>query len=155
MIEGKFVLGTKGLEETAFIRSIVFTEEQGVPPNIEQDVYDAFAHHLIVKDGEETVGTGRLIYKDNQYLIGRIAVLPGFRGNRLGDLIVRMLCARAFDLKADEVIVHSQVQVADFYRKIGFKGISDVYKEANIDHITMVIDEKTLTNPCGCNGCSC
>lgn len=155
MIEGNFVVGTKGLEHTGYIRSSVFTDEQGVAPSIERDVYDDFAHHLIIKDDEETVGTGRMIYKDNQYLIGRIAVLPAFRGLKYGDLIVRMLCTRAFTLKAPKVVVHAQVQVESFYSKIGFKRISDVYEEAGIEHVTMTIDEATFIKPCSCQGEGC
>lgn len=154
MIEGHFVIGIKALEECGMIRSLVFTEEQGVDPSIERDYYDHFAHHLIVKDGDQVIGTGRLILKDDQFIIGRIAVLPEERGQRIGDLIVRMLCARAFDMGAETITVHSQVQVMNFYKRIGFKTVSDVYQEANIDHVTMEAREKDLSHPCGsCNGC--
>lgn len=155
MIEGNFVIGTKGLEDTGYIRSLVFTGEQGVEASIERDAYDDFAHHLIIKDGNDIVGTGRLIYKDEQYLIGRIAVLKAFRGLKYGDLIVRMLCTRAFALKAPQVVVHAQVQVEAFYSRIGFKRTSDVYLEAGIEHVTMTIDEATFTKPCSCNGEGC
>lgn len=154
MIEGKFFYGNEGLKTGAYIRSMVFTEEQGVHPSIEQDIYDQFAQHLVVSDGIDLVGTGRLIYKDEKFLIGRIAVLPSARGNGYGDLIVRMLCTRAFDIGAKEVVVHSQIQVEDFYSKIGFKTISDVYQEAGIDHVTMVIEPSSFLHPCdSCSSC--
>ncbi len=154
MVEGRFVVGGNGLKDTAFIRSMVFTEEQGVDPSIEQDPYDQFAHHLIVSEGDEAIGTGRIIYKDDEFLIGRIAVLPSERGKGYGDLIVRMLCARAFEIGAQTVVVHAQVQVEAFYNKIGFKRISDVYQEAGIDHVTMVVDSEAFSKPCGgCSGC--
>lgn len=156
MIDGEFIVGTKGLDLTGYIRTSVFTGEQGVDPAIEQDAYDHFAHHLIVKDGGEKVGVGRLIYKDGQYLIGRIAVIKEARGKHYGDLIVRMLCTRAFSIGAKVVTVHAQTQVEDFYKKIGFIRVSEVYQEASIDHVTMEITEKTFTHPCSCgDGCSC
>ncbi len=155
MIDGEFIVGSKGLDATGYIRSIVFTGEQGVEPTIEQDAYDHFAHHLIVKDGNEKVGVGRLIYKDGQYLIGRIAVVKEARGKNYGDLIVRMLCTRAFSVGAEVVIVHAQIQVEDFYSKIGFTVISDVYKEANIDHVTMEVTEQKFTHPCSCGDGEC
>ena len=154
MIDGEFIVGTKGLDATGYIRNIVFTGEQGVEPSIEQDAYDHFAHHLIVKDGKEAVGVGRLIFKDELYLIGRIAVMKEARGQHYGDLIVRMLCSRAFSIGAEVVTVHAQTQVEDFYKKIGFTTISDVYQEANIDHVTMEVTEKKFTHPCsGCDQC--
>ena len=155
MIEGSFIIGSQGLIETGYIRSMVFTDEQGVDPAIERDAYDDFAHHLIVKDGDETVGTGRLIYKDGEYLIGRIAVLPALRGQKYGDLIVRMLCTRAFAIKASTVTVHAQTQVEAFYTKIGFKRVSEIYQEAGIDHVTMTIDEASFMKPCNCQGKGC
>lgn len=155
MIDGEFIVGSKGLEVTGYIRSRVFTGEQSVEPTIEQDAYDHFAHHLMVKDGHEEVGVGRLIYKDGQYLIGRIAVVKEARGNHYGDLIVRMLCTRAFSIGAQVVTVHAQTQVEEFYSKIGFKTISDVYQEANIDHVTMEVTEKAFTHPCSCGDSKC
>lgn len=154
MIQGEFMMGTAGKEASAYVRHRVFVEEQGVDPAIEQDAYDHFAHHLIVKDGGEMVGTGRLIYNDGAYLIGRIAVLKSERGNRIGDLIVRMLCDRAFHIGAEVVTLHAQTHVEAFYAKIGFVTVSEVYQEAGIDHVTMTINEKQLAHDCGgCDGC--
>lgn len=154
MIEGHFTIGTKGLEETGFLRSMVFTEGQGVDPSIERDMYDHFAHHLVVKDGHEVVATGRLIYKNDEFLIGRIAVDEQMRGQKLGDLVVRMLCERAFNLGAKEVVVHSQTQVKDFYGKVGFLTVGGVYQEADIDHVTMILKKEAFGHPCeSCGGC--
>lgn len=154
MIDGEFIVGSKGLDATAYIRSVVFTDEQGVEPTIEQDVYDHFAHHLVVKEEDKKVGVGRLIYKDGQYLIGRIAVMKEARGQHFGDLIVRMLCSRAFSIGAKLVTVHAQTQVEEFYKKIGFTTISEIYQEAEIDHVTMELTEEAFSHPCsGCKQC--
>lgn len=155
MIEGKFVVGYEALETTGLLRYEVFTEELGMPISVEKDVYDHFAHHLIVRDGEEFVATGRLIIKDGEFIIGRIAVDPKARGNHYGDLIVRMLVDRAFNLlKAERVVVHSMLPVQDFYTNIGFKAEGEPYIEATIEHITMSIEPGGLNSTCcGCNGC--
>ena len=156
MVEGKFILGKEGLATAAYIRSTVFSEELGVAPEVEQDVYDQFAHHLVISDGVDLVGTGRLIIKDGEFLIGRIAVLPSARGNRYGDLIVRMLLARAFDIGAEEVVVHSQPQVESFYKTIGFEPKGETFTEIGLPHKAMTITEKKFRTPCQCGegGCS-
>lgn len=154
MIRGEFMMGTAGRDATAYLRTRVFTGELNFDPGVEQDVYDHFGHHLIVKDGQEMIGSGRLIYKDHDYLIGRIAVEPEARGQKIGDLIVRMLCDRAFNIGAETVTVHALVDVVPFYEKIGFKKTSDVFQEGNLDHVSLTINEKQLAHDCGsCGAC--
>ncbi len=82
MIQGKFYLGSEGLDKSAALRYEVFTAELGMPISMEKDVYDQFGHHLIVEDGGGLVGTGRLIYKADQFLIGRIAIDTKARGQK-------------------------------------------------------------------------
>lgn len=151
MIDGRFIVGIEGLKETGFIRFQVFTEDQGVDPKVEQDIYDHFAHHLIIKDNGNPVGTGRLILKDKQCLIGRIAVLPNERGKQYGDLIVRMLIDRVFSMGCHEVHVHSQIHAIGFYEKIGFVKKGESYMESGIEHISMVLTPESLNQ--GCQGC--
>ena len=54
------------------VRTAVFVDEQGVPPEIEMDSEDAGCHHLLALLGEEAVGTARLLADGR---IGRLAVL--------------------------------------------------------------------------------
>lgn len=154
MVKGKFVVGIEGLDETANLRYEVFTGDLKMPASIEKDNYDHFAHHLIVEDGGQIAATGRLILKDDEYLIGRIAVDKAFRGKQLGDLVVRMLVDRAFSIGAEEVVVHSMTPVIGFYEKIGFKAVSEPFTEATLEHVKMVIDKEAMSHPCqGCGGC--
>lgn len=155
MISGEFVVGIEGLEQTGVLRNEVFTGELGMPISFEKDVYDHFAHHLVVSDGSNMVATGRLIIKDGEFLIGRIAVEKEARGNQYGDLVVRMLVDRAFHLLgAKSVVVHSMMPVRDFYSGIGFKVVGEPYTEATIEHITMVVRPEDLNSGCGgCKGC--
>lgn len=149
MIQGKFIVGLEGLKETGFIRYQVFTEDQGVPPEEEQDFYDHFAHHLLVLEGDEPVGTGRLIIKDGAFLIGRIAVLPSFRGKGYGEFVVRVLVDRAFLIGAKSVEVHSQLHAVKFYEKLGFEAYGAPYIESGIEHVSMKIQPGQMTSDCG------
>jgi len=152
MIKGTFIFGREGIEETAIIRHQVFVEEQGVDPRIETDLYDYFANHLIVKEDNWPVATGRLILKEDQILISRIAVLKKERGRKLGDLVVRMLVNKGFEFGGKKILVHAQYHSKDFYSKIGFKAYGQPYMEAGIKHISMVLTEKDFIDK-GCEGC--
>jgi predicted GNAT family N-acyltransferase len=130
------------------IRRIVFGKELGIEEELLNDPYDKFAYFVVVSYKNKPVGTGRLIYKDDTYLIGRIAVLDEARGMKLGDLIVRMLIDFAFRLGATEVHVHSQLQVIDFYKKIGFKEQNDSFYELGILHTDMSICQCDIVKGC-------
>lgn len=148
MITAEIKHGSEGLSEQYYIRNQVFTLGQGVPQNIEQDEYDAISHHVLVYEDNNAVGTGRLIFKDKQWLIGRIAVLKDYRGKQYGDLIVRKLVDFGFRSHIDRIEVHSQLQVLDFYKKIGFIEYGDVFLESNIEHKSMYITEDLFYRPC-------
>ena len=49
-------------QEIAALRTRVFVDEQGVPPEVEQDDADSWAVHVLSRDGGgRVVATGRLL----------------------------------------------------------------------------------------------
>lgn len=71
------------LPKCAYIRKAVFMEEQGFQQ--EFDEIDDRAYHALILDGETPAAVGRLYTKDGKtYIIGRIAVMPSYRGKHLG-----------------------------------------------------------------------
>lgn len=142
MIVGEMRHGRNGLEDQYAIREQVFVNEQGIDPNIERDEYDEVSFHCIVKEDGVLCGTGRIIIKDDEPLIGRIAVLKEYRGKQIGDLIVRMLLDFGFQYEFEKIYVHSQLKVIDFYKKIGFQEVGESYEEAGIEHKSMFITEE-------------
>ena len=81
---------------------------------------DALSAHLLVRDEDGVLtATGRLYPRADGWRIGRIAVLRERRGRRLGDLAIRMLCARALDTVPDaDITVYALPDVAPFVREI-------------------------------------
>ncbi len=145
MIYGMYIDGKdKKVEDAFFVRKKVFVEEQGIDPIIDFDNLDREAIHVVVYEDEQPVGTGRLIYKDNAYFLGRVCVLSEFRKKSYGDLIVKMLLDKAFRIGVNKVYCHAQLEVKGFYEKIGFKAYGKSFEEAGIDHIHMVITEKEI-----------
>lgn len=148
MIKTRWLTQGNDLSDAYQIREEVFVKEQNVPMELEKDELDPIAQHIVVYENNIPLATGRLVIQDGQYLLGRIAVLKEHRGKGLGDLVVRMLVRRAFDLGAKEVHLHAQTKVQKFYEKLGFTAYGDVYHEANIEHINMVKREDVKGDCC-------
>ncbi len=116
------------------IRSAVFTAEQGVPPAVDFDGQDALASHVLARVDGEAAGTGRML--DDGH-IGRIAVLPQFRGMGLGRSVMLALLEEAGHRTFPRVFLGSQNHAADFYAGLGFTHYGEEYMEAGIRHIAM------------------
>lgn len=147
-IMGEFITSDQ-LAIALAIRKSVFIDEQGIDECVERDGNDQYSKHFVVYEDDIPVGTGRLLYKNGLYKIGRIAVLPDKRKFGYGDFIVRSLVDKGFFDGADKIYVGSQESVKKFYEAIGFVQCSEVYIEAGIPHIMMVIDPFTVKSPCG------
>jgi predicted GNAT family N-acyltransferase len=117
------------------IRRAVFVVEQGVPEALEWDGIDAHCRHVLaVHASGQAIGTGRLLPDGH---IGRMAVLPQFRGRGVG----RALLARLIDIaraRGDRVVVlHAQTHAFGFYRAAGFAISSGEFMGAGIPHVEM------------------
>jgi len=117
------------------VRETVFVQEQGVPREIEQDALDPDCRHVLaIDDAGRPIGTGRLT---PQRTLGRIAVLPEWRGNGVGDALLQALIDRAHAAGLREVSLHSQASAIGFYERHGFLPEGERYLEAGIEHLTM------------------
>jgi predicted GNAT family N-acyltransferase len=122
------------------LRTRVFVEEQGVPPELERDEHDAIACHVLAEDRGEPVGTGRLIVSGDTGKIGRMAVVAARRGGGIGGRVLAALVSEARALGLARVRLHAQVHAAPFYERHGFVACGDVFVEAGIDHLEMVFE---------------
>jgi len=119
------------------IRRRVFIEEQRVPEEIELDADDARAFHaLAIADGD-AIGCGRMLNHGEEVKIGRMAVLPPFRGTGVGRDILRFLMDRARARGFRKAILHAQLSAEGFYLKEGFTPVGGVFDEAGISHRKM------------------
>ena len=138
MITTQWFTGDKNLEDIHTIRRKVFIEEQNVTAEDEFDGTDAGAIHLLVRDGNQPIATGRIIIEDGVFYLGRIAVLKERRGQKYGEFVLRLLIRKAYELGGTEQRLHSQTHAIGFYEKFGFTVTSEEYMEAHIPHMNMV-----------------
>ena len=124
----------------AELRRRVFVEEQGVPPEIEQDAADDTAVHVISRDVDgRVVATGRLLTDSGSTTasIGRMAADPAVRGRGHGAAVLAELHRQAAARGIAVVELHAQVTARGFYERAGYTPVGAEYVEAGIAHITM------------------
>ena len=122
------------IKDICAIRYEVFVDEQNVPEELEIDGLDNEAKHVLAFVDGVPIGTGRIL---NDGHIGRVAVLKKHRGLGIGKLIMKELIKWAHDISLEKVWLSSQWHAHSFYLDLGFVCVSEIYKEAGIDHIKM------------------
>ena len=124
--------------EVVALRTRVFVEEQGVPPEIEQDDADATAVHAVSRDAQgRLVATGRLLERDGVAVIGRMAAEAQRRGEGHGRAVLEELHRQAAARGFAVVELHAQVTARRFYERAGYLAVGGEYLEAGIRHVTM------------------
>jgi predicted GNAT family N-acyltransferase len=119
------------------IRRRVFVEEQGIDEDIERDIDDLSAFHVLALGDGQAVGCGRMVISESGAKIGRMAVLPDWRGRGVGRMMLDYLVALARRRGARLVYLHAQVPVEGFYLKSGFQPMGEIFEEAGIPHRRM------------------
>ena len=121
------------------VRRTVFIEEQRIDERDEWDDQDARATHVLVFDrtasaNRDAVGTGRL---EPTGKIGRVAVLPQYRGTGTGVALMQCLMDLAAERGFTEVYLNAQVTAAGFYERLGFRADGPEFDEVGIPHQRM------------------
>jgi len=125
-------------EQALSIRKQVFVEEQGVPAELELDAYDDKAVHWLLWRDQQPVATARLLRQENQGKVGRVAVVPAWRGHGLGRKVMEEIHNWSRLQPLEKIVLDAQVQVVPFYEKLGYEPIGDLFEEAGIMHQRMV-----------------
>ena len=116
------------------VRTAVFVIEQQIPAELEEDEWDIASQHVLITTEGRPLATGRLLLDGH---IGRVAVLQECRGQGLGILVMNKLMEIAQVDGHRQLALSAQVQVSEFYSKLGFVEKGGVYQEAGIGHILM------------------
>lgn len=152
MITSAFIPGTEDLSEPFEIRKEVFVKEQEISEQEEFDEYDKQALHLIIYVDEQRAATGRIWHDGTAFHIGRLAVLKQYRGQKIGDLALRLLLYKTFSSGAENIQISAQTYIMPLYRKFGFKEYGEEYMEAGIAHMAMKVGKDEVVYPSTCHG---
>jgi predicted GNAT family N-acyltransferase len=129
------------MEEALSIRTRVFVDEQGVPPEEEVDAHDrddGDAVHALAYAVDRPVGAGRFYPLGNDSVrIGRMAVLASERGTGVGAAILAALMRAAADRGFVRAELHAQTHALAFYERAGFVAFGPEFHDAGILHRAM------------------
>lgn len=120
--------------DAAPVRIAVFVDEQRFPADEEFDAHDADSLHAVAYDGDRPVATGRLLPDAR---IGRMAVLPAYRGTGVGGRLLERLVRCAAERGEPAVTLSSQVRAICFYERHGFVAEGPEYDDTGVPHRTM------------------
>lgn len=158
MIQSKWSFGKSEFDGIRAVRDQVFIEELGLSENIQFDEYDRRALHILLSEDSSNVATGRLYEDNGKFYIGAIAVIKEARGKGVGDLVVRVLINKAFELLADEVYVYARKESVGFYKALNFMECGQTIEiEPNDTRLIMKVTKENspLNHSCSeCGKCS-
>lgn len=133
-------LSAAELYDILSLRQTVFVIEQNcIYPDL--DYYDQGCLHLTgFKDGKP-VAYSRILPPNLKYpeaSIGRVIVLPEFRGTNIANELVNTSIKDLYKSFGEQIIkIGAQAHLEKFYMRFGFQTISDPYDEDGIMHIDM------------------
>ena len=109
-----------------------------------QDEFDEHdgdtSKYLVLLDDGYPVATCRF-YELNEHrvLVGRVVVLPEYRGKHLGSRVVEEAEKWIEELGYKEIRIDSRVEAVGFYEKLGYERMDDeIIKSWNFDCIKMI-----------------
>jgi predicted GNAT family N-acyltransferase len=127
-------------QQSAFeVRRIVFIEEQGVDPTIEQDEHDVEATHFLARWNGKPVGAARFRWLDNDTVkVERVAVLKDYRGHKIGVRLMEAIEQIARQKGIRQLKLNAQKHAEPFYLALGYTSYGEPFVEADILHVAMI-----------------
>jgi predicted GNAT family N-acyltransferase len=118
------------------IREEVFIVEQSVPVDLERDEYDSKALHFIALADGQSVGTARVVLRDNgmSAKIGRVAVCRSNRGFGIGKLLISAIEGNPDLRHVDNFLLDTQTHALQFYARLGYEAYGEEFLDAGIPH---------------------
>ena len=115
MIETKWFYYTSDLYDVLTVRQAVFQDKV-----LGQKDDDFYGYHVVVYDSGKPASTGRLTVKDGIYEISGVGTVEEYRNHGYGDLVLRMLIRRSFDLGADQVVARVPENLMHYFLRLDF-----------------------------------
>ncbi len=147
-MNGRIVVGRvvheRELKSALEVREAVFIAEQGMTED-DPDEFDRVAFHVLARERERAVGTGRLLTAEVAPgaaaacwgRIGRMAVLPEHRGRGVGQRILAALEEEARRRGLCGIMLHAEVAARGFYERAGYEAAGAVFDEGGLPCLEM------------------
>jgi len=124
-------------DDIHMLRVEVFIDEQGISKADEFEGCENDFIHCCLYKKNMLIACARVSKHKFIAQIGRVAVKKQMRKFGYGREIMFWAEIEAMKIGCTSIVIHAQVQVEEFYKKIGYKPEGEVFIEAGIPHIKM------------------
>lgn len=142
----EIIRATKTAEQAGayYVRIQAMARKHQIPLDVEFDVHDTpETKYIVIVDDYLPIATCRLYAIDNtRIMLGRIVVLPEYRNQGIGTLVVKEAEKWAKELGFATAVVESRDNKVHFYETLGY--VVDYSKEIVGETFTCYRMEKTL-----------
>ena len=125
------------LEAALALRYQVFCLEQGVPVGEERDGRDGEGLHLIAVDGDQRLGTCRLVFVGATAQFSRLAVAEPARRRGIATALLHAADGETRARGAQRLVLHAQTYARALYEANGYSPRGREFTEAGIEHVAM------------------
>ena len=122
------------------LRDLVFVVGQKITAVPELDGLDTQCAHAMLHVDGQLVGTARIFHLQTPRSVGRVAIHTDRQGEGLGSQLMLAVQEWMLEQAPGPAELHAQAHLEDWYASLGWRRVGDVFMEAEIPHVTMVID---------------
>lgn len=123
----------KEILDNCFVRGQVFIVEQKINWEIEFDGLDPQCVLFTAYENNKPIGAARLLKNK----IGRVATLQAYRKQGVATLLMKKIEDYAREQGMEELVLHAQKYIEDFYKNLGYVAEGGIFYEADIPHVKM------------------
>lgn len=120
------------------IRNSVFISEQGFKN--EFDEIDEKARHIVMYNEKGSpIAVCRIFQGENEnsFILGRLAVIPSYRGMNIGKQMIAYAEKAVLSLGGKSLALHAQCRAKAFYEKSGYISYGEIEDDEGCPHIWM------------------
>lgn len=143
MIHSQWITGDMDISIPLNIRKSVFG-------CAERDEFDDFGMNVVMFSEELPIATGRIYHDGKYFRIDNIGVVSEYRGQRVGDLMTRLLLYKASQF-APVIYINVPEGMEGFFARYGFMR-TGAENELGQKELSVAKDE--IIYPSKCGGCS-
>lgn len=89
--------------------------------------------YIVLLDAGYPVATCRFYELTNEtVMLGRVVVLPEYRGKKLGQRVIREAEEWIRELKYNTIEIESRIEAVEFYQKLGFQKVDSTIVQSGV-----------------------
>src|SRR2546421_4125770 len=115
------VAGEREMADALALRHEVFCVEQGVPRHEELDGRDGDGIHLVAVEGNEVIGTCRLLLVGRTVQFSRLAVRSDSRRRGIATALLEVAEDESRLAGGRRLVLHAQTYAQSLYEKAGYR----------------------------------